>query len=483
MLLEKIYKDFGKHTSLTDSVYELVFLKIKEKLDFVGSITWLYLEYTDVERGDVKRYDFLKHTSVPSYIVELIYNVFESYYTLPEQITVTIGILKNNVASLIVSTSKGTIIPLELQQLKDDNLYKLYFLNTDVYDLFGEFDTLFDFLENMKSNPSGVFPPLIKKFESDHGKDQVINNELTPSNVVSSQLNVEKIQEKIREILAKVDTIRQQRDKTIVDKNDIFSKVNSRDSVVFEQEKISIEYKTMRETYDIYQQRLNKVNDVLKDIEAELTDSVNFGENSPEREVFINKKIVFNREKESLANYLLDVHNVMTNITNRFNEINSSLQLVESYSVNDVNVLDKKIKDLDKEQDDLYGFLISLEGQLKQQKNKMESDSFRIERAASFENMAIQEIENTAIVSHLASPLQPAAVLTVINYLRYYFSYYSTIISKKLISENVDIDVYTAQAIATRIVLTQYFGIFFNTVFSFASFVDNRIKKLILIQK
>jgi len=100
-------------------------------------------------------------------------------------------------------------------------------------------------------------------------------------------------------------------------------------------------------------------------------------------------------------------------------------------------------------------------------------------KPSTYLDMAVTDVEDSTIIDHLSTPLQPRAVITVLNYLRYYFAYYATLITRDLTGQAPSESIYRLQAVACRLALTRAFGAYFNQIFSVDSFADNRIGKVI----
>jgi hypothetical protein len=167
----------------------------------------------------------------------------------------------------------------------------------------------------------------------------------------------------------------------------------------------------------------------------------------------------------------------------RIRELSENLIKIDNFTTNDIETFDAKVKRLNEEQENLYGILLGLEGELKHQKRVTDEDSIKLERAASYSDLTIQNVENTAIITHLAHALQTVSVTTVVNYLRYYFSYHATLLTKGILKVEPSVDIYVAQAVAVKMTLIKHFGVYFNEMFSAVNFADSRVGKVISIYK
>ena len=87
------------------------------------------------------------------------------------------------------------------------------------------------------------------------------------------------------------------------------------------------------------------------------------------------------------------------------------------------------------------------------------------------------------IVTHLSSSLQPLPVTIIANYLRYFFGYHTTNLASNLMEQFPNNNIYVIQALASRQVLTDYFGLYFNNFFSVFPIENPRIENTLLIVK
>jgi len=484
MLLEKVYDDFVKHTGLIDSVYKTVFINISNVLNTVNSISWKYLTYsTD---SDTTTYNFMDLKKVPRYVIELLRNVFMNYYTLPNNAMIEIGVTINDTLYKIVNSSKGTEIPDELLFISNYDLYNLFILDKPVYDLFGAFDEEFSFTKSFQTSVHDIFHPLKKKFEQGGAQELVRDTENVRDVAAEAEYNSVTLQNKIQDILKKLEEQRSSTESLIATKNKILTGVNSREAFLMDKDKYIIENKTLQENRVEYIERKNKLQNAIKEIDAELSDTVSSDEEviqtSDEVTTFlVSKKVMFEKELGSVEESIRDFDNFINDLQTKIQDITTNLSQIETYTTNDLSTLDDKIKTANARQDDLYGILVGLETELKHQNKIAEDFSLTHEKANSYGDITIKNIENSAIVNHLATSLNPSSVTTVINYLRYYFSYHTTQISDDLITANKELEPHIAHAVACKLFLVRCFGLYFNQIFSAVDFADNRVAKIIAI--
>lgn len=485
MLLEKLYSDFITHTGLTDSTYKSVFLNISEILERVKEISLKSISYTDSSEGSKPSvFDFGNMKTVPSYVVDVFKNIFLNYYALPRGAVAELALSYRGVPFSIINDHTGTIIPNEIEFIQDYKIFNMFILDNPVYDVFSPFDSEFGFIESFKPDMTDIFPPLKKKFENSFAKEHVIEKNEHEGSVASVQLTVENIQQKIRDALGRVEEIGKIRERLQQERYTLFSGINSREALLLERDKLSIEGSTLHESAEAYLTKVNKVKSVLRSVDAELSDQELRGNTKQEDIDFLREsKIRLENEKTSLENTILSFNTFIKENSDKMRDIQSKLSAIENYTTNDVDVMDQKIKQLDSEQDDLYGILIGLEAELRNQKKALDERSLNFEKAASYSEMTIQNVENTAIVGHLSSPRQPSSVITVANYLRQYYAYVCTVLSKSIIDEQPDIPVPTAQAVASKLVMVRAFGLYFDKIFSSVDFADNRIGRVIPITR
>ena len=335
--------------------------------------------------------------------------------------------------------------------------------------------------ENLKTDVKNIFQPLKRRFEQSGAVEFVREDSISTNKVADIQFNVEGLKNKITEVLNKLENIRKDRDNSFLYRNKLFLGVNSREGMLADIDKYSVEYETLQETKQEYERKLEKIDLMLSSIEVELNDAAE--KEGIDTDFLIQKKMVFEKEKFSLEKSISDFNEFLIDLSNKVKDISSNLSEIENYTTNDIEVSDSKIKSLNEEQENLYGILVGLEAELKHQQGLLADSSLSIEKSQSYSDMTIANVENSAIISHLASPSQSVSVTTVLNYLRYYFAFNATQISNIILRDKPEMDVYTAQALAVKLTFIKNFGIYLNQFFSVVDFTDNRIAKKILIVK
>ena len=485
MLLDKLYNDFLTHTNLTDSVYKSVFVNLSQVLETIKAISWDYLKCVDTE-GERISFEFPKAKTIPRYLVELIQNIFVPRYTLPNDLTVELGMTYKGAPYKIFDGAVGTSIPTDIEFIQKYNLFDTFILNRPVYDVFGAFNTEFKFLDSFKTEVRDVFQPLKKRFESADAQTAVRENEVAPDKLASAQFNTEALSERIKELLKEIDDIKKEREELRNSSDGLVRALNSEESVRMEQDKLSIERTTLLETKNEYAEKIRKLTTVLKKIESQLADIDANASDAivSDREYLIRKKTLFTENKKSFESSYQDFENFLKDIDARLADISKELALLDQYTTNDVETLEKKIRSLNSQQEDSYSLLLTLENEFKQQKHSLSSNSIKLEKAqTAYSDVTLQNIENSSIVNHLATALQPASVTTVINYLRYYFAFNANRFAQDMIKVTPDLHSHVAQALASKLVLVRSFGVYFNQMFSTIDFADSRVGNVLLIVK
>jgi hypothetical protein len=368
--------------------------------------------------------------------------------------------------------------------LKDLNLFSIFIVDRPVYDIAGAFDQEFKFMDSFKTPVTDVFQPLRKKLEKADAIVQTAHNSLNINTVANTQLQVENLRQKINDLLPKIELIRKTRENCFKDKHSVVTGVNARETLMAEKEKLTMELETMSRSHKMSQTKKDKLEEVIKEIDKVLVDLSHGMEGivSPTAKEYIDKKLLFKQEIDYIDTSLADYKRIISDLAIRIKSITEELEKIDGYTTADTEVIDNKITRLNKEQEELYSILTGLEGALKQQTDLLHTSSVKLEQADSYMNAAVQNVEDTAIVSHLSTPAQPISVTTVMNYLRYYYFYHSTLIAKDLLTA-YDTDVYTAQAIACKLVLMRNFGLYLHQMISYAEFMDNRLGTVISIVK
>jgi len=481
MIKTNIYKDFREHTGLADVVYETIFGKIEENLYRLNDINWLYFIYSDKESDTSSIINFSKDKTIPLYVIELIKNSFGNYYTLPKSVVVTIGLSYKDKEHMIICNSEGTSIPDEIYFIKE--YFTLFFMTHPVRDIFDEYDKIFSFIEKFKTPIKNIFPALEKKFELKSSQTDVFSQGISQKDIIAEKVMIESLEEKTNQTLTKIEHIKMERENLQSSKGEILNSVNNRDSLLQEREKFAIENQMLSESRRNYEERLAQLNNIIKDIDSELSFMVDRGGNDEEIRYLHDKKIIFDHDRTSVEKTLKDI-SLLTRTSNSNMEILSKeLQRIETYKDTDISSIENKISGLNSEQDHLFKELLGFESKLKNLKSKSLDKQLKFEQSQTYVDATINNIESNTIVNHLSSSLQPLPVTVISNYLRYFFGYYTTIVSTDLMKMFPNNNIYIVQALATRIVLVEYFGILLNNFFSVFPIDNPRIKNVLLITK
>jgi hypothetical protein len=486
-MTKSIYKDFCEHTGLKDSVYESVFFKIFETLGKLNDIQWLYLTYTDKDTDSTSVINFKKEKTVPLYIVELIKNAFGNYYTLPKSVVVTLNILYKDQEYNIICNNEEIVIPDELQFLKTGNLFNMFFLTHPVRDIFEEYDNIFSFMNEFKPVVKRVLPALEKKFDVSTSKEMVDQEIISSKDVMNNKLLVEALEEQIENYMKQISDIKLERDNLEAKRQSAFSSVSNRGELVAEKNKLINEHETLRKMIEEYDDRLEKLDKIIEEIDSQVRYSIDRNGPEEERTFFKDKRIIFDHDRMAIEKTKQDVLRLIKTSEVSIDQLNRELKTGEQLTDQDLKNMEIRVAELNNLQDSTYAELLRDDSKLKSLKASGLNTQLKIEKAKTYADMTIQTIETGSIVSQLAAPMQPVSVTTVYNYLRNYFCYYVTLISNEISKEAVNENIYFIQAIATRKVLFDIFGLSFNTFFSVFSPVEyfklDNVKNTILITK
>lgn len=491
-MLESIYNDFVQHTNLTESIYKSVFSNIGNVMNYVKDIRWESITYTRNLGGEEEKsnFDFRALKEVPIYVIELFRNVFENFYEIPAATLVELRLSYAGVPYIIQTYEGTTVFPEQIKFIKQYKLYELFIADTRVIDLFDTFDRCFSFINTFKTLPRDIFIPLLKRFENVSAVTQMRENVISETKNASSQLQVEELTQRVTETMQKLSEVKKKQDDLSEKKRILSDGMKSYEYLIAERYKLSTEADALVTTQESYRNKIAEIKGMLSKIDLSITDLNAKPDTAPTKhsdiEFLIKKKGLFEREKLAQETSLKDISILINDISGNIRLVVERLSEIEQYSNLDLETLETSLKKLDADAEKLYTLLLSLEAELKHQKGLAGKNSLRLaqaESAGGYGDVTLRNIENSNIIDHLSTPLHPASVTTVANYLRYYFVYSATVTAEKLISDKILIDAYIAQAVAVKLVLCRNFGVYFSQMFSPIEFFDNRIEKLIKISR
>ena len=481
MNLNSMYENFIKDTGLSDPVFKSVFSKVYEVLESISKLHWDYVSYTD--HDSVEKYDFKTIKKIPLYMVEVMRNIFEDYFTLPKNVTVELGVTFESKQYKITSTHLGTTLPAELVFIKQNNIFDIFCCLKPVYDIFDEFNNLFRFSKEFSMLPDKIYPPLAKKFDTTTIRTQQIEGDIIDNKILENEQIIISIQRRLQEIFAKSNTIKIEREELSSKLAHIESGISSRTDLLKRKEILSIDLGILHDTIERHEERIASLNTVIKDIDAEITDLNNFQENKSDLNYFLEKKEIFHIERKTVEDSYTKANSFCDNVKTELNSIKEVLNEIDDYDMKDLTDYQNRIKEIDNEIDELSDLALQLESDIKQRQREINSSRLKIEKTQINDPVSLERIEMNSIKDHLYSPAQPKSVLAVINYLRYFYAYHVTVHSKELIDEYKNIDSYLIQAIVSRLVLAKNFGISMSCLFSILSFSDENIGQVISITR
>jgi hypothetical protein len=481
MILSNVYEKFVEHTGLKDAIYKTVFIQIGDVLNYIKDIKWIRIKYNIGSENYI--HNFTSDEEIPLYVVEIMQNLFDASYSFPESSIIELELEYKGMPYKIECKKDEVNMASEISFIDEYSLLDFFLVTRKVFDIFDEFDNLFEFVETFRAKVDKIFPPLKNKFEDQVGHEEIDKGNISESNISSINTLIENLKKSRNDILTKLDELTDIKSKLVKSKNEILKAVRSKKGFELERKNMTNEYEILKEDYDSYKKNLYKIIDMVAEIDSRLQDMATNEEilDIDEREHLKDKKAIFVKEQKDLEETLNNTKNIIDNVKLRLVEINNYIKKVQHYTMNDVDIVAQRIEDVDKKHKETYISLVTIENELKQQSIKVSTDSVQIEKEKNRTSLGMDKVDAKDIVTHLSNPLQPVSVTVVINYLRYFFAYYTSKISVDLMKMYEDFDAPTIQAVASRLVLIKFFGVYYNNIFSSVKFVDNRIKTITFV--
>jgi chromosome segregation ATPase len=329
-----------------------------------------------------------------------------------------------------------------------------------------------------------VFPALEKKFDINSSKEFVDQENITTKDISNSKLLIEALEEQVSNYMNQMEQIKIEKENIKNKKQASFSSVENRGELIAEKNRLINEHEMLRVTIDDYNNRLEKLDKIITDIDSELAWALDRSGSEEDTSFLKDKRIVFEHDRTSLEKTKQDILKLIKTSEISIDTIDKEIKSGEKLTEDDLIDMDNQIKLLDNKQDSLYAELLRDDSKLKSLKSQSLNKQLKIEQAQTYADMTIQTIENGSIINHLSTPLQPISVTTVSNYLRYYFCYHVTLLANELINKNPNENIYIIQALASKLILLDLFDVTLNTVFSvFPILEHDKIKNTLIITK
>lgn len=490
MILNRVYEDFMSHTNLTDPVYKSVFQKLSDIITNINSVKWKRLIFT--MNTNVYDIDFESNRVLPSHILDLFQNVFEHNFQFPTDSTTIIQLEYNNNPYEIRVEGGIVVAPSELNFLMYSNIFSFYYVNNPVDDLFEEFNSLFKVIDTFKTKQFDVYSSLKKQFENQFVATAIEEQGVKKDSYVEDMFVLESMEINRNDILKKLEAIQAEKESitakrmTIVKGAENREKyINNRNMLQEEYKQISASHADYKETLDEYDKVIKELNDGIEGINASMsltTDPDSLKQLESDKEYFINKRLIFNKEVLATKRLMLDTQRIGTDIQTSLTALNNELATIEGYTTNDVAVIDSRIYQLTIDYEGVYSQVLNIDQDIKVKKDQINAGNSLRDKSSSLMDVNVQMVEKKDVVDHLMKSTKPQAVIVVENYLRYYYVYH---VKKAVeaIKDESGMNNLELNTIMSRNVLETYFGIQPYTLFSTIQYNPKATKNFVNVTR
>jgi len=445
MILDKIYTDFLSHTSLADSTYKSVFVKIQDVFDKLNSLKILSFYYRLNE--DHISVDFTTiRDAVPVYVVDLIDNLFEKSYTFPENSEARLDVLYQGSKTSIIQKNNVVEIPVELKFIETMHLFPFFCILKSQLTLFDEFDRLFKFLE-FKQPLRSVYGPLKQLFERSDNAQRIDSGSLTTTTSVSYAIIAEDLQNKKEALVKELEALKEKRTAVATAKNELLQFARFKDTYNSEYLALNEEHKTLFFAKEELEKKVAAINHVMVEIDDKLANQSTL--EAADTEFYKNKKTYLLEKRGLLDAQIQQTQSLLTTTKVRIEEIKAAFTQAEKFSEFDLKESETTVQRLDREIERYYDEIQSVEISI----TKAKQAGVASEIAVSSSSLsAIDTVSLQTIPDHLAKPDLPSSVTVVKNYLKYYFVYHAD----KLVKERGTMQNSVLEG--SRLALLTYFG-------------------------
>jgi hypothetical protein len=471
MIIDNLYENFLKDTGLTNVVYKSVFTKIDDILNEVKNFNFLRFVY---KVGDQEYSTEFEDGKVPLNVVEIINNIFQDFHSFPPNSSVVLFVEYREEEFQIVFDSKQLIIPSQISFLKELSLFDMFLTIRPVNNLFKEFDRFFKFTNtrNFSNYPNSVYVPLKSLFDA-HSSEKALSSDpqfeqnLNEKIILLNKLQLQ--QTEISEAMSK-------RQVELSEIQNRRGKIDGVEGKLIEIDKQRTLLKTEHTTFTNHLKESidtsNQILEMIKRIDAELSNAASQEIEGPEIEFLKEKRIVYGSELELHNKNIAGLQLFIKTVSDKITLLESDKKELEKYIGYDVYSDDATSKVMEAERDKLYSDLMFIQDQIKKLQIEINSDNLIKTKSDAINDpkgVYNKTISTSAIIDHLSTSLQPSPIVTVLNYLRYYFVYCCEKTIETIKRERDDyasLQIPDLYSIASRIVLSDIFGIEFQKCFS-----------------
>ena len=475
MLIAKLYQQFLKHTELVDSTYKSVFIQISTVLEQISVVKFKSLSYTVGDKQVL--WDFTTTNDVPNYVVEIVRNLFEQFYTLPQSSDVELTVKYEDTDLVVSARGDKFIIPDELEFIRQYSLCS-YFINDHlVYEPFDDFERYFKFISTMcKENETPIreLQDLFK--DANAPKDSIFSLESSNTDEINSVLI--SLKKSRKESIEKLSQVKLERENTFSLKLGSTPKVAERNSLLDNKLRVASDHSDIQKEKSAHLSRIQQTQNLLKQVEQELL-SITQDSNEEDFSYLKDKKFNLSKALEVVQTNFAQISHIEGTYAKQLQSIDIELTEYSGYNDTSIGQIEADL--------------------LKQDETIMHLDNLIANYEAKIHDLYTQlnttikpekhyEANTNIVVSKLSSIGYSRPITIVLNYIKNLYTYHvlsktNEIVNAPEFEHYGDNKVIYAQTVAARLVLSDLFNLEFNNVFSSIPIGSKYYKHVVIIRR
>lgn len=390
-----LYENFTNDTGLSNPVYGSIFNKISQVFNSIRDLRFDSIHYNN---GDKQSTISLDSITTSLNVIETIHNIFNSYYTLSKNTTVTLKVTYDGNQYNIIFDGGKTNIPDEVVFIKDYNIFDMFSQVKDFNSYYTEFDRYFKFLENFKSGNKDAVQYLETLF-----KQRELGDIQLPKKIKAVSNSIDSLKMQQSELLKELEDKQGETAEIEKRKRNAVSSKHNYTHILLEKQKVEDEYNYVNIEYTEIISKLDKVEKLLNTIDIEIKNYVDFNKDGVDIEFLKEKKNIMLKDKESLILSKLDYEGLINTLKAQLNDFNTKYNNAEIGMAENPEELSKILEDLTHDKENIFHKLEALTEEIKVKSNREKTNLFKISENEQIMNTDISFESKEKIVDFLSN--------------------------------------------------------------------------------
>lgn len=474
--LDSTYKQFLDHTKLTDGLYKSVFVQIDNMMDLVANTYFKSITYAI---GSSKHtVDLNSAEQLPSYVVDIIKNLFEQFYTLPKNSSIQLTVVHYDVEYIVEAVGDIITIPDKIMFIRAYDLLPYFIMDSTYYDPYKAFTKLFNFMNILCEEKAQPIVELHNLFKADNKSTDLFNIGDGIENTQSIESTIVNLKTVRKDAIDKCAILKDKRETLYLSKLNIDKVTADRSILIDNKLKLESEYEQILCEESNYNNTINSTHKLADEIEYKLKVDETLSEE--DAQFLREKRAQLLSSLESLTKTQQQLKHNNAEYSTRIKGVQEEItRCSASYNIPDDAIkCASDLVDIAVEINTLESLIVNYEAQIIQLHQQLASSS----------SPSDSTVNTDSLFNKLATMGYSKPIVVVMNYLKNWFTYNVDNFTNSIIADGVycqynSYEPAYAQIVGIRFVLSTLFRLHFTNFITVFNFVDDRYSHNIVITK